>query len=440
MDVIQILPINDSGYDPSPYNALSAFALNPILLRLEGFQPPEHFNNLERIDYLAIAKLKEKFIDELFVKEFPALKENIQSFIVEHPWVKAYAKFKVLKKKNHGFYWREWNVLDASEEEQNRYIFEQYLCFKQMRQVKEHATRNNVFIMGDIPILISPDSAEVWSNPEIFNCELCAGAPPDFYSAEGQKWGFPLYRWDVLEKTSFEWWKERLKTASEFFHLYRVDHIFGFYRLWAMGQDKPPKEGFYFPQHPHEWVPQGEKILKMLVESTTMLPIGEDLGIATDEIRASLKQIGIPGTKVFRWERMWSEDNRFIPYSEWPELSLTTVSTHDSEPLRLWWETYPEDAKLFAQFKKWDYAPNLSDAHIKELLWDSHHTPSRFHVNLFQEYLSMNLELRYENFYEDRINFPGIISSSNWSFRLKKSLEEIFDNTAFHNDLADILH
>lgn len=414
-NMIQLLPIYDTGDDPSPYNALSANALNPIyisLYALPGIQtdPLKELNQKERFDYDHILKTKITLLKEHFSKFKTSFeKEEQETFLNRFPWAKDYAAFKAK------------NNLEAT----SFYIWLQAIAYAQMHSVKAYAESKKVFIKGDIPILVSPESVDVQTHRDIFDLSLVAGAPPDYYNSEGQRWGFPIYKFDPQLADGFAFWKERLKSAQEIFHLYRLDHIVGLFRIWGIPQGKKPVEGHFVPQDRHKWRYQGETLLKVLIESSAMLPVGEDLGIIPHETREAMAEFGIPGTKVMRWERDWKGDHHFIPYSHYPIVSMTTVSTHDSDPLLLWWKNHPDDAKAFANFKGWNYTPTLSREHHIEILRDSHTTPSLLHINLLQEYLSLFPELIYPDESLWRINTPGTISDRNWSIRYRPCIEDL---------------
>lgn len=454
-DIIQLLPLYASGNDPSPYNALSANALNPVYLSLHALPGIEwhpdllqeieqlrKFSLTERVEYAQVKVYKEKILKSYFEKEQESICNHpaYLQFLRDHHWVKPYARFKALKKNHQDKHWNEWSKeVQPSLHEIAYHSAIQYLAYSQMQEVKAYAEKKEVYLMGDIPILISPDSSDVWSHPEIFNLDLAAGAPPDMYNKEGQYWGFPLYNYYALQKENFRFWRERLQSASTLFHLYRVDHIVGFFRIWAIPQGKKATEGFFVPGNQAEWTPQGEMMLKMMLESSPMLPIGEDLGVIPHETRAMMHNLGIPGTKVMRWERYWEGDQSFVPYQNYPQDSLTTVSTHDSEPLTLWWKMYSEEARSFAHFKGWNYTPELSFDQLYSILSDSHHTSSFFHINLLQEYLSLFPELTWGNALDERINFPGVVSSRNWTYRYKLSLEEMMTHEKLSETMKQLI-
>lgn len=446
-NVIQLLPIYASGQDPSPYNAISANALNPIYLTLKALPNIENhpdllqaiqglskFNDSPKIQYIEVKQEKEKILKAYAERELNhfAGDPKYQQFLQQNPWVAPYAGFKALKKRFGGIHWKDWpkdQETNSLQEEIQAHSFIQFLCYEQMASIKNYADQKNVLLMGDIPILISPDSADVWHHPELFDLTMAAGAPPDMYSQEGQKWGFPPYNYEALKKEDFRFWKERLACASRLYHLFRIDHIVGFFRIWVMEKDKKANAGHFDPQDEAKWVPQGKMMLELMLANTPMLPIGEDLGVIPNETRALMRTLGIPGTKVIFWERNWNTDKSFIPFSKYPLDSLTTISTHDSEPITEWWVTHPEDAKVMAQENHWNYSAPMSHEQLFLILQASHHTGSLFHINLLQEYLSLFPDITWGQ--NERINLPGIISPNNWTYRYKLPLEEM----ASHKDL-----
>jgi 4-alpha-glucanotransferase len=363
-------------------------------------------------------------------------------FVQNNPWIKGYALFKVLKEKNRWQSWEEWEddlrypsdelldkLFDLHLGELSYHIFVQYFCFQQMENVKKRADKKKVYLKGDIPILLSRDSADVWLNQKLFLLQYAAGSPPDMYSKEGQYWGFPLYNWDESQRTNDIWWRTRIKVAEPFYHLYRIDHIVGFFRIWGIPLGEKANKGHFTLSDPKKWIPQGKRIMLMMLEASSMLPIGEDLGTVPPEVRICLQELGICGTKVMRWERYWDEDKRFIPIKDYIPESMTTVSTHDTEIVPVWWQKNLEDsAEDFAAFKQWPYLPKITYEQEKEILWDSHHTTSLFHINLLQEYLALVPGMSWDNLENEQINIPGVILKRNWSYRFRPSVEEIIAN------------
>lgn len=441
-DIIQLLPLNDSGSDPSPYSAHSALALHPIYLSLRDLPEVERVeswdeeNRAQRVNYLEVLQKKEQFLRRYFSKVFHSISylPGYLAFIQENPWVEGYALYKALKSAHHDLPWWEWEealrtpseatlkaLKERYQEEMNYHQFVQYLCFDQLQGVKATCDKVGIFLKGDIPILINRDSADVWLHRELFLLGFSAGAPPDMFSKEGQFWGFPLYNWQEVEKEHFAWWRTRLQVAEKLYHLYRIDHIVGFFKIWAIPMGKTAKEGFFMPQDENEWLTQGEKILRMMCEASFMLPIGEDLGAVPDSVRSMMQRLGIAGTKVLRWERRWHTDQSFIDPKEFSPLSMSCVSTHDSETLWQWWTRHPDEAHL-------GY-PHATTLPRKEILKQCHSSGSLFHINLLQEYLSLFPELSWPNPDDERINIPGVILDTNWTYRFRPFLQEIISHT-----------
>lgn len=467
MDVIQLLPINDTGPENSPYLTLSAYALNPMYLGLEQLPRVQEysaltmmlrelkpFNLSQHINYRALYSARRNFLHEYFNRfhESIQVSPEFQTFKKENPWLQGYALFKALKEFSSWSSWENWpaevknptpssmiKLLNRFESDILFHEIVQFLCFQQMEKVRKTAQEHGVQLMGDIPILINRESADVWLERPLFLLEYAAGAPPDMYSAEGQKWGFPLYDWAEMEKTNYAWWRTRLKVAARLYNLYRLDHVVGFFRIWGIPIAQKATEGRFIPEDPMTWIPHGEKIMRVMLEEQSMLPIGEDLGVIPPEVRVCLKKLGICGTKVMRWERMWDEDSRFIRPEDYPYISLTTVSTHDSETLQLWWRDNPQEAREYARTKGWNYAPQLTPEQHFQLLYDSHHTKSLFHINLLQEYLPLVPGFTWGSPSEERINLPGTISDSNWSYRFRPSVEELVQSKDFRSLMQKIL-
>jgi 4-alpha-glucanotransferase len=456
-DIIQLLPINDTGIHTSPYAAISAFALNPIHLGLASLPNISNHPTLlkritdlqeltktNRVDYKLVHKKREKFLREYYRLEGQNIEKTqaYQQFITQHDWLPDFALFKSIKEKTQWKPCKYWDNVILSQDYTNdvRYhSFVQYLCFSQMHRIEEIALQKGVLLMGDIPILIGGESADVWKHPNYFNLEYSAGAPPDMFAKNGQKWGFPTYNWKEIENDNYEWWKKRLKVASLFFDVYRIDHIVGFFRIWTVPKRLSGLHGFYVPDDAQEWLALGDKNLSMMLHATEMFPIGEDLGQIPPNVRESLKRLGIPGMKIVRWERNWDVDGSFIPFDQYPNLSMTTLTTHDMEPMNVWWEEKPEEARELCRRLGWEYTPKLTEEKHKQLLIESHRTPSLFHINLLQEYLSLFPELGWADPLEERINTPGTVTSKNWSIRTRPWLEDIVAHEGLRATMSQII-
>jgi 4-alpha-glucanotransferase len=428
-DTIQLLPINDTDGDTSPYNIISSCALDPVYLSLHALPNSKipifeckEWNEAKRV---AIPEVKQKKIAWLYLY-FQQTFKNIeketsyQTFLKKHHhWLNPYAQFKAKKNEHQNTHWENWG--DAPAQGVDFYFFLQYHCFSQMEKVRAYATKKGCFLQGDIPILLNSNSADVWNHQHLFRRDLVAGAPPDYYNRLGQKWEFPIFNWEAMRKENFAWWKQRLSVASDLYHMYRIDHVVGFFRIWAIPKDQEAASGYFIPTDPHLWENLGREILTMMLEATPLLPIAEDLGTIPPEVPRTLKEFGICGTKVVRWQRRWHDGKEFIPMNEYEPFSLTTVSTHDSETLAMWWKNAPEEAKLVAHEKNWTYRPQLTEQERFDLLYDAHHSNSYFHINLLQEYLALFPELVSPNPEEERINVPGVVLPTNWTYRFSLS-------------------
>ncbi len=467
-DVIQLLPLNDSGMETSPFSALSAFALDPKYLSLQALPNVDKYANLSvllaslralngspHVEYEKIYELKQLFMRQYVANEVSVIESTVgyTQFLEENRWLEGYCLFKALKSRYRGESWENWpfeerdpspavvaKLCQRDQSEVRYHQAVQYLCFSQLKQVREHAEARNVWLKGDIPILINRESADVWLHRNLFRLDLTAGAPPDIYSAVGQKWGFPIYHWPAHEKEQFNWWRERLRFVVNFYHIYRIDHIVGFFRLFAIPVDRPASEGFFQPDDKATWVAQGEKILEMMVRDNPLLPIGEDLGVIPSSVRATMRRMGIAGTKVLRWERLWDEqDQPFILPSEFDAISLTTISTHDSQTFRGWWDDYPAEAAAYAKARGWPFVQQWTPEIQRLTLLDAHDSKSLFHIDLLQEYLALFPELVWPTADEERINVPGTVERRNWRYRFRPPIEEITYHKGLRKAITDLL-
>ncbi len=450
MNLVQLLPVNDTGFHSSPYSAESAFALDPVYLRINalfGIQENPKWKkkgealrkSLQKTNsFFTVKKKKLLFLYEYFLFFYSTLsqKKSYQDFVAKNSWLTEYSLYKALKEKFQNKPWNLWpekyknprekdlfSWSNSLEEKLQFYTFLQYLSFSQFSKVQKQAEEKNILLIGDIPILVSYDSSDVWFYREVFSLENLAGAPPDMYNPEGQNWGFPTFNWDFLEKTDYFWWKKRIEIASQFYDLYRIDHLVGFFRIWSIKPSQKAREGRFISENRLLWPFLGKKRLEMLLSNSSMLPIAEDLGVIPYEVRPILKELGICKTIVQRWAK--TEEETFLHPKDYPFLSLSTLSTHDSETLEEWWEIYPLEAQSLSATLQIPYRKKLSSSMRTSLLQIMHKSPSLFHVNLLSEYLA----LFYKEEGKKRINIPGTLSKKNWSYRMKPSLESLKKNT-----------
>ncbi|MGE3954420.1 MAG: 4-alpha-glucanotransferase [Parachlamydiales bacterium] len=467
MDIIQLLPINDTGLDASPYAALSAFALNPIYLGLDAlpylddedrshpaYGELKDYNGGTRIAYPEVRHLKMAFLRAYCQrhKERLLAEPDYRHYVQSSPWLPDYALFSALHRKNLHRGWESWPEREQNPSQENLQALQrehreeatfhqllQYLCDRQMGYVRHVADKAKVLLMGDVPILVGRDSCDVWRHRDYFNLDLVAGAPPDVYTADGQNWGLPCYQWEVLEADNFRWWEERLSVVARHFHLYRVDHIIGFFRIWAIPFKQPASEGVFTPGVFPDWYEQGVKLMRMLLSKSPLLPIGEDLGVIPPVVRRTLALLGIPGTKVLRWERWPEGHGPFTPQRSYPHASLTTLSTHDAENMRLYWQRYPGDSRELAHFLNLKWERVLPTDHLAQILKWSHATSSLFHVNPIQEYLALEPDFTSRSLERERVNLPGTLSILNWSWRLPCPIETLLHHPTFSKKVADLL-
>ncbi|MBF0553086.1 MAG: 4-alpha-glucanotransferase [Nitrospirae bacterium] len=278
LDIIQILPVNDTGTDASPYNAISAFALHPVYIRLgelaysvkifkeeykeEIKAAAARLNALELVDYPAVRQFKETMLKKIYEDNRDSINKDktLATWKDFNPWVRHYAVYRCLKDIHQQNWWKGWSTMkDPRAGEIDSYwtkhlddvLFYAWVQFeleKQLRKAANALEYMGLRLKGDIPIMINEDSADVWAERKYFDLGMRAGAPPDMFSESGQNWGFPCYKWDVLEKEDYTWWRQRLKQASKFYHAYRIDHVLGFFRIWGV----PEKEqtgilGYFSP-------------------------------------------------------------------------------------------------------------------------------------------------------------------------------------------------
>lgn len=267
LDLIQLLPVNDTGDDASPYNALSAFALHPVYCRVQVV--PEYArldpavqkavdkqlsslkSNKNNFEYMKVRSTKISVLKTIFEAFEPAIKTNkeLKSWLADNPWAKDYGVFMALKDQHQRAGWKFWreevrrgsrNLIDRLWEQKEisgAALFWAWLQFRieeQFLLAVKSLDEKGITLKGDIPIMMNEDSVDVWSQPENFFLDLRAGAPPDMFSRMGQNWGFPIYNWDYLEAHDYSWWRSRLKQADKFYHAFRIDHVLGFFRIWTI--------------------------------------------------------------------------------------------------------------------------------------------------------------------------------------------------------------
>lgn len=263
LEIIQILPVNDTGANSSPYSALSAFALHPLYLRLQELPGAERYANeihafrasvrsAPRYDHRKVLSFKRAIAERVFADDAASLRSDAQfaAWRASNSWVFAYAAFIALKDETRGAAWASWGEMAGPTEKDIRRYWNdhehaclraawiQYQLDRQLAAASHALQKKGVFLKGDVPILMSRESADVWAERRYFDLTAKAGAPPDMFSPSGQNWGFPLYDWSGLASDGYRWWMDRLARAAKFFHALRIDHVLGFFRIWRIPGDE----------------------------------------------------------------------------------------------------------------------------------------------------------------------------------------------------------
>lgn len=401
---LQLLPVNALGEEdaPSPYSAISSVALEPLYLTLEripGMETPlppypqdlpplQLPGGKHLVDYARVREYKRYHLRRAWVHfcrevSLAALREEFEAWVAEQgSWLDDYACFRVLSMTFATTAWWTWPVQDTdmarrvvaeSPEAQEQKRFQQWLqwlCARQWAEVRERADARGVLLMGDVPIGVSVASADVFFERYLFDMDWSGGAPAEgnfnddpFTAKWGQNWGIPLYRWDVMECDGFAWWNRRIRKLGEIFRMYRIDHILGFYRIYAFPW-MPDRNPEFLPLSPDEaaarcggrrpgfrphpdWLPedkranlmQGDHLLSQLLKAVPgMRVIGEDLGCVPDYVRPDLSHLRIAGFRIPHWEI--DENQHICPGSSYNPCSFATYATHDFPPISHDWEEW----------------------------------------------------------------------------------------------------
>lgn len=370
----QILPICPTSYGDSPYQSFSSFAGNPYFIDLEYLCKDKLLTKKEcgsfdwggsekYIDYGIMYISRYKLLKKAYARFVKNIPDDYEQFCkTEAEWLDEYALFMALKDANDGVAWFEWDedlkkrkpeAIEAAKKEYaddiDFYKMLQYLFFKQWRQLKAYANSKNIEIIGDVPIYVAGDSADVWANPKQFyldedlNPIEVAGCPPDAFSADGQLWGNPLFRWDVMKKDGYTWWTKRISAMADLYDIIRIDHFRGFDSYYAIpAEDDTAKNG--------EWKEgPGMDLFKVLEKKLGKLPIiVEDLGFLTPSVIKLLKDSGFPGMKVVQFAFDSREDSDYLPHN-YPKNCVVYTGTHDNDTVMGWMKTAPKSAVKFAK-------------------------------------------------------------------------------------------
>jgi 4-alpha-glucanotransferase len=361
----QVLPLSPTGYGNSPYAALSAFAGNPLLISLEKLVQDGWIAE-DRIAGLPGHSGNVHF-EEVEQRKWPLLLEAARHFLVHHDdqqwarfqrfreenafWLADYARYSVLRQRFSSGYWLSWpkefaqrdpEALRALQQESRDDLeVEQAIQFafdEQWKALRSYCAERDIRFIGDVAIFVNFDSADVWTHPEIFELRddltpiRVAGVPPDYFSATGQRWGNPIYKWDVLERRGFDWWVDRMRRTHALYDIIRLDHFRGFEAYWAIpAEDETAIHG--------EWVKApGDALFTALRAQLGNLPlIAEDLGLITREVDALREQFGLPGMRVLQFGFSDRSAHNYLPH-RYETNTVVYTGTHDNDTTLGWWD------------------------------------------------------------------------------------------------------
>ena len=427
----QILPLGPTGYGDSPYQSFSTFAGNPYYIDLETLIEEGYLSaadcdacdfgdNDEYVDYEKIYLSRFKVLKKAFHNSNIEKEADFQAYIKNNSyWLDDYALYMAVKNSFDGKSWSEWDedirlrksaamerCREAYAEEIAFYQFQQYLFAKQWFALKEYANRKKIQIIGDIPIYVAFDSADTWANPELFQLDdtltpvAVAGCPPDAFSATGQLWGNPLYRWEYHQETGYAWWMRRIAYCYELYDVVRIDHFRGFDEYYSIPYADETAEFGHWEKGP------GYDIFKtMKAQLGNKSVIAEDLGFLTDSVIKLVKKTGYPGMKILQFAFDSREESDYLPHNYVPN-SIVYTGTHDNDTTLGWFETLNRRDKAFA--KKY-----LHIRSNKEIQWEfiraAMSSVSETCVIPMQDYLGLGAEAR--------INIPSTLGI-NWKWRM----------------------
>ncbi|MCR4615901.1 MAG: 4-alpha-glucanotransferase [Clostridiales bacterium] len=428
----QILPVGPTSYGDSPYQSFSTFAGNPYFIDLEELisdklltrkecESPDWGDDPHRVDYAKIYNNRFDVLRKAYQRGKERDKAEVDAFARENVgWLPDYALYMAVKRHFGMKAWFDWEDKDIRlrkpeavkkyflllAEDIDFFIYVQYLFFKQWDEFKKYANEKGISIIGDIPIYVAMDSADVWSEPQWFQLDddnvpkEVAGVPPDYFSADGQLWGNPLYRWDRMAADGYGWWIRRIGGAQKLYDVLRIDHFRGMESYWAVPYGaKTARNG--------RWVKgPGMKLVGMLTNwFSDMQFIAEDLGILTPEVRELLADSGLPGMKVLEFAFDHTKPSNYLPHV-YNKNCICYAGTHDNATLKEWYQT--SDPKDIA-FAKEYLGLNENEGFIEGVLRGGMSSVADLFIAQMQDWLELGAEAR--------INTPGT-SCGNWQWRM----------------------
>ncbi len=442
----QILPLNPTGFGDSPYQSFSAFAGNPYLINpdllveaglLEAGQVQPTGFPTDHVDYGPVIDFKvrllhqawERFLGGAAADLRPAFDQFRQA---EKNWLDDYALFRAIKDAQGGKPWYQWPrdlvdrkpaALERVRRELERQIgfeaFCQFLVARQWAAVRNYANERGIRIIGDVPIFVAGDSADVWAHPELFqldaqkNPKAVAGVPPDYFSATGQLWGNPLYDWPALQKSGFRWWINRLQTTLRQVDIIRLDHFRGFEAYWSVPAGMATAEKGQWIKGP------GQDLFNTLKVSLNGLPlIAEDLGLITPEVERLRRQFHLPGMRILQFAFGSGSENPYLPHN-FDHNTVAYTGTHDNDTTRGWYNAAPDHVK--------DHVRRYLGRDGRDIVWDMMRTAwesvADYALAPLQDVLDLGSQAR--------MNFPGR-PAGNWAWRFQEEMlrPDILDRLA----------
>lgn len=431
----QILPLGPTSYGDSPYQSFSTFAGNPYFIDLEQFikegfltkeecEACEFVGHPEYVDYERIYNGRYDVLKKAYTRSNALKTPEYAAFENKNAyWLEDYALFRAIKDAFDGAGWIEWDddiklrkpealsrYKTQLKDEIQFYKFLEFMFDKQWTKLKKYTNDKGIKIVGDLPIYVAFDSADVWSNPELFHLDEenvpveVAGCPPDAFSQTGQLWGNPLYKWDYHKNTSYKWWMQRIERAYELYDILRIDHFRGFDEYYAIPYGNKTAEIGEWKKGP------GYDLFKVMKEKLGEREvIAEDLGFLTESVTKLLEDTGYPGMKILQFAFDWQEDGAYLPHN-YDKNCVVYTGTHDNEPASVWMSQLNGHDKDFAmRYMGIKDEAQMVRGLIKLAIASSADTA----IIPMQDYLELGKEAR--------INEPSTLGD-NWKWRMKKGV------------------
>jgi 4-alpha-glucanotransferase len=431
----QILPFGPTGYGNSPYQCFSAFAGNPLWISAEELLADGLLSELpqlkappsSRINYATAAFENERMLAsswKLFIKNNPDnLRMEFDRFYEQHRgWLDDYALFMVIREQQQLRSWQEWpeplrrrepaalfQIREQHGERLQQVCYEQWLFTRQWQKLHREALDRGVSIIGDLPLFVALDSADVWADPKLFKLDqdlqppVVAGVPPDYFSPDGQRWGNPLFNWQQHIETGFEWWVARLRHTLEHVDLVRLDHFRGFEACWEVPADETHARNGHWEPAP------GRELLQRFQQEFDRLPLlAEDLGLITEEVRKLRDDFQLPGMSIVQFAFDGDNTNSFLPHNH-RQHSVAYTGTHDNDTTPGWWKGITSQQKK----QVLEYLSTTAETVVDDLIAAVIASPAALAVIPLQDLLAQESSCR--------TNHPGS-SSGNWEYRCQPEM------------------